>query len=327
VQWHYASIQAILGNAWEYASGVKTYTRCGEAFEIPRERIIDMSTYRRVQEVRQANKNHPARRLKHDYLIGGLVYCTCNRKWGARTKRKKRKDATEIIGGDYFCSQVHKERVDPGCPRTIGAKKADAITWSKICDAIDRPELLLSEAGRYVDKLRSLTETRLVDMGRIQKELDCIIEERQWVITQARKGRITEEDMEFQLSALSLQELNLRQELTNLNENVRLSNLDGWEAQAREYLSDISAGLAWLNTQPRTDDDKREQFAAKRRIVKALVDRVNIRKGDDGERDLQVVFRLDIPALLEQATAPTRLAETCSHRQSHRARCPDASCE
>ena len=314
VRWHYASIQAILSNASEYASGVKVYTRSGEVFEIPREPIIDMAVFHRVQEVRQANKNHPARHLKNDYLIGGLVCCPCDRKWGARTKRKKRKDGSESVCGDYYCRQIHKDQVHPDCPRTIGAKKADGITWRKICSAIDRPEMLLSEAARFVEKLQSQAETRMVDIERVQKELDSIIEERQWCITAARKRQITEEDMEFQLSALSFQELSLRRELTDLNETVRLSNLDGWEAQAREYLGDISAGLAWLNAEPGTDDEKREQFEARRRVVKALVDRVTIRKGDDGERDLRVVFRLDIPALLEQTRGSIKSAGTYTDR-------------
>jgi hypothetical protein len=50
----------------------------------------------------------------------------------------------------------------------------------------------------------------------VQIELDAFTEERQWVITQARQGQITEEDMECQLSALSIQELGLRCTLADL---------------------------------------------------------------------------------------------------------------
>ena len=51
----------------------------------------------------------------------------------------------------------------------------------------------------------------LDEKGNIQKQLDAIAMERQWVITQARKGKITDEGMDQQLGALSIQELDLKQ--------------------------------------------------------------------------------------------------------------------
>jgi hypothetical protein len=85
VQWHKSSINAILNAAQEYASGIKIQRRCGEESEIPVPPIIDMGTCRKVQEVRQSNRTHPAHNLKRDYLIAGLLYCACDRKCGART--------------------------------------------------------------------------------------------------------------------------------------------------------------------------------------------------------------------------------------------------
>jgi hypothetical protein len=54
--------------------------------------------------------------------------------------------------------------------------------------------------------------------------------ERQSVITQARKGTITEADMECQLGMLTGQEVGLRQDLAELSEIVNLTALGDWEA-------------------------------------------------------------------------------------------------
>jgi hypothetical protein len=54
---------------------------------------------------------------------------------------------------------------------------------------------MIAEFQASVDVLNS-------DNERIQKEFDPLIIERQWVIIQACKGTISENDMEYQLGAL-----------------------------------------------------------------------------------------------------------------------------
>ena len=52
---------------------------------MPVDPILDMATYEKFLQVRESNIKHPARHIKQNYLIGGLLYCACDRKWGART--------------------------------------------------------------------------------------------------------------------------------------------------------------------------------------------------------------------------------------------------
>jgi site-specific DNA recombinase len=328
VQWHISSINAILGAAEAYASGIKIQRRCGEEFEIPVPPIIDMETCRKVQEVRQSNKTHPAHNLKRDYLIAGLLYCACGCKWGARTNsyRPTRKDRKGNIRpwpdraprGTYFCGQRHAELISPECPRTIGALKADQFVWEKVCVVIDNPELLFGEARRYIDELTKEAETRIADQERLHKELEAMTIERQWVITQARKGTLTEVDMEYQLGALTAQEVSLRQEIAELSEIVHLAAMADWEAQAIQYIEGLRSSIEWLNAAPQTDEERREQFEMKRQIVKMLVQKILI----DKDKSMRVVFYLDILTLLEQAAVTESVPPvgTCSHKQSGRLR-------
>jgi hypothetical protein len=325
IQWARSSIQAILGAAKVYAFGIKTYTRDGEAFEIPVPPILELEVYQRFVEVRKANKKHPANNVKHDYLIGGLVYCDCGRKWGARSgSRWRRNSKGERVErkkrtGTYYCREVHQERVHPDCPRTIGSKRADVYVWSKVCEVLGNPEILLIEARKQIDDLRQRAGGVQAEQERLQNELDALVMERQWVITYARKGTITTEDMEYQLGSLTLQELSLRQEMLNVSEVARLSAFGNWEDVAREYLSSLHDGLEELNTEPETEEERHELFEMRRKIVLALVEKVLITRDKDEEKKLTVIFKLDVRSLLGQMDEESLQigpGGTCSRRRS-----------
>ena len=144
IQWARTSIQAILIAAKEYAYGIKIQSRKGERFEIPIEPVIDMVTYEHFIQMRTSKRTHPANHVEFDYLIGGVLYCPCGLKWGARTQRtRKNRDGVvrerKSIVGIYYCTQNHLDLVSPDCPRHTGAKKAEAQAWEKVCEVVDNP--------------------------------------------------------------------------------------------------------------------------------------------------------------------------------------------
>ncbi len=247
-----------------------------------------------------------------------MIYCQCERKWGTRTNSYTRKNRRgekvrrKSLYGTYYCPQIHKERVHEDCPRTIGSNKADAIIWEKVCKVIDKPDILIAGANQQIEHLREKNSNAEKDRGRLQDELDTIVLERQWVITQARKGKITDEDMEYQLGALSIQELALKRELATLSEINQLSALEGWESKVYEYFQDLQVGLESLHAAPKTDEERREIFKIKRQVVQTLVERVEILN----DRDLKIVFRLNILSLLDQMTeiSENKQGETYSRR-------------
>ncbi|MBK7920310.1 MAG: recombinase family protein [Chloroflexi bacterium] len=329
IEWAISSIQGVLKAAYDYSHGIKVQTRDGEAFEIPIEPIITIETYERYLEVRESNRSYPARHVKNDYLVGGLIYCECPRKWGARGCSYKHGNIRrDCPTGVYYCGQRHEEVRHPNCPKTIGSKKADDYVWSKVVEVLDNPDVLITRARRYVEELRQKTETVVTEQDALQRELDNLLSERHWIITQARKGRITEEDMEYQLAQLTIQEQHLKRELTNFGTIHEMRLLDNWEEVAIEYLTDLHAGLETLNRVPDSDEEKKELFQLKREIVLALVERVLIKK----DREIEVIFKLDVLSLLglhhyntlthtRSAGANSPLAQpqsvgTCPHTQS-----------
>jgi len=195
IQWARSSIQAILIAAKEYAYGIKMQSRKGERFEIPVEPIIDMVTYESFVQMRARKRTHPANHVEFDYLIGGVLYCSCGLKWGARTQRtRKNKDDVvrerKTIVGIYYCTQNHLDLVSPDCPRHSGAKKADARVWEKVCEVIDNPEYLIAQAHQLVEDLRAGAENIHEERARIEKEMEALANERQALITWARRGKL-----------------------------------------------------------------------------------------------------------------------------------------
>ncbi len=311
IRWATTSIRSILKHSREYATGIKHHRRGGEVFEIPVPTIIDHATHEAACKVREYNTKHRIHNLKRDYLLLGLMHCQCERTWQVRansyTRRNRQgeKVPRKTYYPMYFCGQRHPEHVHATCPRTIGGRKADEHVWGKVCEVLDNPDLLIAGARQQVDELRQQAEQAAAESARLNSEIEAALTERQWVITQARKGKITADDMDTQLAALAIQEAGLRREMASHALTVELTALDGWEAQVRDYLADIRLGLESLNAPPQSDEEAHEQALDKRRIVQTLVEQVTIGQG----REMRVVFRLDVLAAIKQL-ADSPIGET-----------------
>ena len=258
-------------------------------------------------------------------MIGGKLFCDCNHKWGSRTNKSRRNRKGELVRRKsevrvYYCGQTHKESVSPNCPRHIGAKKAEEIVWLKICDVIDRPDYLLGQARQLVNQILASQASLKEETVRIQNQLEAVLTERQWVITQARKGVFPVSDMEQQLHQLTFQEVSLKNELVSLGEAVNISALEDWESKVVEFLADLKAGVDELKTvAPQTLEEQHEVFLVKKRVVDTLVERIQI----DRERNLQVQIRLNLLEIIGKdaqnettAAVQFREGEIYTHIQS-----------
>ena len=103
--------------------------------------------------------------------------------------------------------------------------------------------------------------------------------------------------MEYQLTALTLQEMPLKRELATYSQVVKLTALNDWELAARGFFLDLQAGLDTLSIAPENDEEKEEVFEIKRGIIKALINRVTI----ENRRELRVEIKLNVLEMLEQA--------------------------
>ncbi|MFC1923444.1 hypothetical protein ACFLY4_09160 [Chloroflexota bacterium] len=112
--------------------------------------------------------------------------------------------------------------------------------------------------------------------------------ERQKVITWARKDFITEDDLQVQLHALSSQEMDLRRELSDMklltgNRAERLIEF------ANLYREQVIAGRQALNTEPETSEHAEQQFKYRKKIIDAIVTKVEVL----GDKSILVYTEID----------------------------------
>ena len=144
----------------------------------------------------------------------------------------------------------------------------------------------------------------------MQNELDSVLTERQWVITQARKGVFPVSDMEQQLNQLTFQEVTLRKELSSLGKAVKINALEDWESKVLEFLANLKAGVDELKTvTPQTPEEQHEVFLVKKRVVDTLVERIQI----DRERNLQVQIRLNLIEIIGKDAQDESIAAVQFH--------------
>ena len=80
------------------------------------------------------------------------------------------------------------------------------------------------------------------------------------MITLARQGKFTNNDMEQQLATLTLQEISYKRDLSALGQTININALDNWEAKFEEYLADLQAGVEALKDVAPQNEEERHNF-------------------------------------------------------------------
>lgn len=333
--WSRATIGNIIYSGEFYARG-KYRARLGdETFEIQCPPVITMDTWRQACKLRKKNTSHRGRNVKEDYLCRGLVTCLCGWTWTARTVRSAGKQQKS---GYYGCIRRDHapEQTNSDCPRNIGSGKLDDFVWRYVKGIVRHPEIL-QEA---IDEKLAELEAEDVDLEstteHAQKLLDNFNDERQWIIRRARTGEITTDDMNYQLTEIEFNRLDLDKQLADLEAATaarsQASVLKEWAA---EYLEDIGQGLALLDTPPseipeetreqlfvelgadqfleKFKNDREKAFAwthleKRRKVVSTLVRKVVVHLDKDGKRRIEPKIVVDVPI-------PHREILAYSHRQ------------
>ncbi|MFZ5902726.1 MAG: recombinase family protein [Chloroflexota bacterium] len=298
--WATTNIQGILKGARDYAYGVKIQRREGESFQIQIDPILDMETYKQFLDIKNKRVFPPTHIPKKDFLIRGLLYCPCSYRMATQISKTSRRhwDGEWKCGeiyGYYLCACRHPELLSPNCPRSVSNRKADQNVWEQVCSAINHPELLMDQARILVEELKDSALSQNADRELIEKELNTLFINRQWVITRARKGAISESEMEQQLSSMSIQEVELKKQLTAIDEAIDMRLLIDWEAKVTQYFVDLQEGIRALNNIPDSPDEQLYACELKRRIVETLVEKINV----DRHHQFTVTIRLHILGILD----------------------------
>ncbi len=303
ITWSISSIVGILQGAEGYVTGKKIQTREGDSYEMDVEPILDPQTYQTYLQVKPKAPVPAPASVKQYALIQGLLYCACDYRWQARstTSHSRMPNGNWLkrrtVTGVYYCPCNHEEIRSPECPHIIPRIDADREVWRQVCNAINHPETLLNGARDLVSEIIHDTDNQDVNRERIQKELENLFLNRQWIITQARMGNISVDEMERTLNEYSQQEVNLKSELSAMQKRIDERLLVDWEAKVMGFLADLQDGVRALSDLSVSEEEWLKSFDLKKHIVQLLVEKVTI----DINRQLTVTIHLDLMELLEES--------------------------
>ncbi|MFL6209242.1 MAG: recombinase family protein [Pyrinomonadaceae bacterium] len=251
-----------------------------EDYQVPA--IVLPELWDRCARLRQANKTLAPRHRRHPYLLAGLVRCgVCGRTYTGVSN-----------GGRWFYYQCmsHYKTGTPNCGnRRVKAKELERLVWAEIVHFAENPGKVLRQIGRARAALLPSAETT----RQLERQLQAKQRERARVITWAREGRLTEEELDAQLVTLRAEIAGLEQERTRRSEATRSAELARARLAETEACFDGLAGrLGALSDEQRTQ------------IVRRLVPRVLLTPRKDGRVKVSAIYAFAPPAII--ATAPLR---------------------
>lgn len=193
----------------------------------------------------------------------------------------------------YRCTSRADARVENCALRDVRADELERVVWSGVASFATSP-------GKVVSKLRMAMAGSggagkiMPDIKRLRADKE---RERERVITWARQGRITQEEMDAQL-------LQLRGELAAIEgEQARIKSERAQTEAVREQLRDAESFLEELSR--RVNDLTPEEMAA---IVRRAVPRVVVKPRADGRKVVTATYRFAPPVILGTDPLPESLS-------------------
>ena len=279
--WDHVRILSIIKN--ETYAGVRHVGKRGKGSIIDQEvpAIIPRETWDRAQALTRSNWSNSPRNAKRDYLLRGLLFCgECNRRYiGYVTNGGK--------NAYYKCGRH-------GCPnRNIIAQLAEDIIWNDILEFVQNPGPVLKQLQQQMamtDSGGTEEELRKVEAAQVR-----LLEDRQRIIYLVRKGLVSDEEGETQLTVTGQERDALAARKASLE--ALMQRKDGQQTQ----LMVAETLLRQLQESAETADN-----TTKRQVIEVLVDQATVNTKESGELNLQITYRFEQPGDIADNTLTRR---------------------
>jgi DNA invertase Pin-like site-specific DNA recombinase len=290
--------------AEHYWSGFHYVKWDGTLYPIQIPPIVTQEEMQRVKDRQARYKKYPAGNAKHDALAAGIIYCSaCNTAMRVTTRTNgytRMRDGKRKVWIGYICCSYGNRVPSPCCVMTAGVKSVDEQIWRKVWALISVPGKMESAIQKRIEELQAEQANAEIDTTRIAQQLEAVMMERQWVITQARKGRITDDDMEIQLLELDIQAKTLRRELDDArlmtgNRATRLKDL------ALTFREQLREGWDVINAEPETEEQAKLLKDYQRKLVQGICKRVWVHQDKTVNLDLE----FNLPEIVSISTTAT----------------------
>ncbi len=272
-----------------YCTGIFTNKFQDKVYEVQIPTLISGEVFQAVRDRNKRFKNYPAPNLKVKALCAGLVYCkSCKCKMGVNWTYG-RDGVTRSY--HYRCYHIsHFDAYQPGCAHTYSMRNLDKIIWTKIWELIDDPtkfeEALRSRLAELKDKEIDVK----AESEKLEKRLNDLVGERQSVIAMARKRIITEDDLKIQLDGIRMEEKGLRKDLSEV-QLLASEKSERIQQLAELFRERVRIGYEAISKNDENNPEIAElTFQARRRIVQAIIDRIEI----DEKKEVRIFAVVDL---------------------------------
>jgi site-specific DNA recombinase len=181
-------------------------------------RIIDDDLFYKAQKQLELNRKYANRNKKHDYLLRGLVFCTCG------TTRSGQ------IGGKnlyYRCaSRIYNYPLPSKCHEpAINAGVLDDLVWEHVIKLVTNKERLVQQANRWLNPDRFSDRIKDAEIGKLELELAKLDNEEKRYLQVFGAGLVSFDAYEQQMKDLKARRERLRNEISEQKERNHQANL------------------------------------------------------------------------------------------------------
>lgn len=140
--------------------------------------IVESSVWDQAQPRLRENKANATRNTKREYLLRGMIFCTCGRRWTGRYK-------TNVQRGYYRCPTTEAEGWRCNCDARFSYRVdlLDTVIWDKVTDYLLQPDTMIQEIRRQREMNTvesSKRDKRLVaarkEVTKVEKNLSALLD-------------------------------------------------------------------------------------------------------------------------------------------------------
>ncbi|MFH1487155.1 MAG: recombinase family protein [Chloroflexota bacterium] len=290
--WAHGKVTTMVSRSLYYGEGYFTTGPKGKPTRISLSypAIVSRETFERAQARKETNKRFSGRKTKRIYLLQHLVFCQeCGKRF-------------HIIGlsdryGYYVCRgmEVYPHVYSCRRPKGIPYRELDGLVWDKVSEIMTSPGALRAAMELRATSLKADITDEQAQYKAAKDKIENLKLEQQWVITQTRKGKITEEQMDLQLRAVRAEEEMWLEDLHKI-EAARVIRLRQEDIlREAQKVCEVLKGRVEALSNPKaiTDEEERRRVLQERQaIVRLLVNRVLV----DGQGEVTIEFA--VPELM-----------------------------
>jgi site-specific DNA recombinase len=128
--------------------------------------IVDAATWDEAQRCLTENKQRASRNAKRTYLLRGMVFCPCGRRWVGRYKN-------HLDRAYYRCPSTEAEFWREKCSSRFGIRQEilEGAVWNAVVEFLSRPEALLAGIRKRREQDASESKKRSQRLTSIERAL------------------------------------------------------------------------------------------------------------------------------------------------------------